>query len=98
MYAASSDIFVRLSQALAAAEERAGAAAAALLEEEESTAASKAASTKKKKKKKGKRKGGGAAATQGQRPISALETTDTSDDTQVRLKCSTSAMSRSCRY
>jgi hypothetical protein len=83
---------------LAAAEERAAAAAAALLEEEESTAAAKATSTKKKKQKKGKRKGGGAAATQEQGPISALEASNTSDDTQVRLKYSTSAMSRSCRY
>jgi hypothetical protein len=101
MYAASSYICVRLSQALAAAEERAAAAAAALLEEEEkSTAAAKAASTKKKKKKKkekGKRKGGAAASTQEQGPISALEASDATDESQVRLKCSTSVMSRSCR-
>jgi hypothetical protein len=91
MYAASSNICVRLSQALAAAEERAAAAAAALLEEEESTAAAKAAGTKKKKK---KRKGGAAAATKGQGLISGLEASDASDDTQVRQM---NAARQSCR-
>jgi hypothetical protein len=85
---------VRLSQALAAAEERAAAAAAALLEEEEETAAAKAAGTKKKK---GKRKGGKAAAAQEQGRLSALYPSNTSDDTQVRLKCSMSVMLRSNR-